>query len=190
MKKIDLKSGDIREISSDDVSLVQVNENNINLIQEFLINHVNGENIPLDKAFIVYDNEDKSKIMGLFSFANNDIRNEFTAGQHDKRKINCSELCYLILDEKILQNKEILYSLFQKLIPLLINDDFIYEVIWFKYKGNYHSAFTEKIYLKYPEFDYYYVNEADKLSSELYAVHHNEKERMKNINKLIFGNNE
>ena len=183
MKKIDLKSGNIREISRGDVSLAQVNENNINLIQEFLINHGNGNNIPLDKAFIVYDNEDKSKIMGLFSFANNDIRNELTAGQHDKRKINCSELCYLILDEQILQNKEILHSLFQKLIPLLVNDDFIYEVIWFKYKGNHYSAYLEKIHLNYPGFDYYYENEADKLSSDLYVVHHNEKERMKDINK-------
>lgn len=190
MKKIDFKSGNIREISRDDVYLAQVNENNINLIQEFLINHGNGDNIPLNKAFIVYDIEDKSKIMGLFSFTNNDIRNELTAGQHDKRKINCSELCYLILDEQILQNKEILHSLFQKLIPLLVNDDFIYEVIWFKYKENYHSTFTEKIHLKYPEFDYYYENEADKLSGELYEIHQNEKERMKRINKLIFGNNE
>lgn len=106
-----------------------MNENNINLIQVFLNNHVNGENIPLDKAFIVNDNEDKSKIMGLFSFANNDIRNELTAGQNDKRKINCSELCYLVLYENIFQNKEILHLLFQKLNPLQVNDDFNYEVI-------------------------------------------------------------
>lgn len=80
--------------------------------------------------------------------------------------------------------------LFQKLFPLQVNDDFNYEVIWFKDKNNYHSAFFEKILLKYPGFDYFHEIEADKLRRELHEVHRNEKERMKRINKLIFGANE
>lgn len=176
MKKIVLNLPYCHDVSSETIMnqlmVFKINDSNRKQVESFVLNYVNGEIIPLDKAFVVSLSDNNNfRIIGIFCFLETDLRYVATFKEKPdfNKKINFNELSHFIIDEKIM-NAKALSIILRRIIPSIITKEEIDEVIWFKY-GEFYNRMVEKIYKQYPNFTYYYINEADYFAEKLMLIH-------------------
>lgn len=179
MKKIVLNLPYCSDVSFETIMsqlmVFKIDESNKKQVESFVLNYVNGKIMPLDKAFVVSLSDNNNfRIIGLFCFLETDLRNVaiFNGEPDFDKKINFNELSHFIIDEKIMNVKS-LSMILRKIIPSIITKEEIDEVIWFKY-GEFYTRMVDKIYKQYPNFTYYYINEADYFAEKLMFIHSNE----------------
>ena len=180
MKKIVLQLPYNRENSIEVIKgnfvISKVDETNVNSVERFLINYVNGERISLDGAFVVLlPNNGNDQIVGLLSFEENNVRTKFQFPIEDTRNNHHTELTYFIVDEKLM-NKELLLDVLMRTIPLTTTTECIDEVIWFDYKGELYSQYVDSVVKQYPQY-YHYRNVSEYFADRLVSIYEVDIER-------------
>lgn len=165
------------EVIRDNFVISKVDETNINFVERFLLNYVNGERISLDGAFVVLlSNNGNDQIVGLLCFEENNVRTKFQFPIEDTRNNHHTELTYFIVDEKLM-NKELLLNVLMRTIPLITTTECIDEVIWFDYKGELYSRYIDSVYKRYPQFTYFFINESEYFADRLVSIYEVDIER-------------
>ena len=164
------------EVIRNNFVISKVDETNINFVERFLVNYVNGESISLDDAFVVLlPNNGSDQIVGLMCFEENNVWTKFQFPIKDTRNNHHTELTYFIVDEKLM-DKKLLLDVLMRIIPLTTTAEHIDEVVWFDYKGELYSQYVDSVVKQYPQY-YHYRNVSEYFVEKLVSIYEGDIER-------------
>ena len=163
--------------------VVRASDYNRTHLNNFIINYLHGIIIPIENTFLIVSPTEETKIYGLISFEETDIRN-FLNITDDPRQLHCSELTHFIVDEKILR-QDLLKNMFMRIFPLIISEEED-EVIWIKYGTEHYSRWIDKVVKEhYKEIRRPYFAEANYIVNAIFEIQRNESQRRDRIMNLL-----
>lgn len=156
------------EVIENNFKISKVDKGNKKDVEDFLNKFVNGEQVALEKAFVVsIPNGRKEQTLGLFCFCETDIRTKLQV--EDDNKYNFNELSHFIIDEKLMDElllKEVLEGIF----PLIVTDEYVAEIIWFEYNGEIYRQRVNDVFKRYKQFHFSFSLVAEYFVGNLISI--------------------
>ena len=143
----------------------------IEKVVNFFRNHtVNMNGINLEHSFIAYipGQDSNDKIVGLLSFEKNLVPTKFFNISEEERaqdNRNFNEITHIVIDE-VLLNPTVLQRCLMVILPELLTNTPVDEVVWCDYKNELWSRVTNA-FVKQLNGEYYFANEADYFANKI-----------------------
>ena len=155
------------------IQILRVNESYLSKVEAFLINNqilLNIINLN-NSYFVQINNNNENHIIGLFVLEENHVGTKFPQFKHFQDNRHFIEITSIVIDRKLI-NKNILHKCFNIILPLIITNNKVDDVIWYEYKGVLYSRIIELIT---KEVIYYFQNESEYFADNL--IHNYESEK-------------
>lgn len=145
--------------SIEEVDIKPINDTLRDDVNNFLTNVYPSykSSIPHTSFTLSIPKEKSNKLIGVIGFEPNDVRTKYSVSEGDATPKNYNEITLMVIDNRLFDTN-ILTLLLKRIIPMIVSQDNIDEVIWLSYQGL-HSKTIDKVFKSCNE--YYFQNEAE-----------------------------